>query len=114
MSNKKFNLIKSKFFYKLTSLMATLFMILQLIEFMENKFFINDSVFGSNFYFIAGLHGFHVLIAFLYVRLITNSLIKNLFSKKEKSQSFFCNTYFHFVDIIWVIVFLILYCWSLS
>jgi heme/copper-type cytochrome/quinol oxidase subunit 3 len=45
-----------------TILLATIFTVLQGMEYVEAPFNINDSVFGSCFYMATGFHGFHVFI----------------------------------------------------
>jgi len=46
----------------LTILLATIFTLLQGMEYVEAPFNINDSVFGSCFYMATGFHGFHVFV----------------------------------------------------
>ena len=43
-------------------LLATIFTLIQGMEYIEAPFSINDSVFGSCFYMATGFHGFHVFI----------------------------------------------------
>jgi len=46
----------------LTILLALLFTQLQVYEFRGNGFAISDSVYGTVFYSLTGLHAFHVIV----------------------------------------------------
>jgi cytochrome c oxidase subunit 3 len=70
-----------------TILLATIFTLLQGMEYVEAPFNINDSVFGSCFYMATGFHGFHVFIG-------TCCLV--VFSFTNCLQSFYINTPFWF------------------
>jgi cytochrome c oxidase subunit 3 len=59
---------KSAFFeLSLTLLLAVVFMLLQIFEYVNCPFSINTSVFGSTFFMTTGFHGFHVLIGGIFL-----------------------------------------------
>jgi cytochrome c oxidase subunit 3 len=96
----------------LTVMLGGLFTVLQIMEYKENNFTIADSAFGSVFYMTTGLHGIHVIIGtgFLIIalfQLITYSQIKNHHLLSELAI-----LYWHFVDIVWLAVFVIFYVWD--
>lgn len=69
---------------------AVLFLELQLFEYYAADFYLSDGIFGSVFYMLTGLHGFHVLLgtgmlAVCYAKL---SYYTNGFSYPEMPQLF--------------------------
>lgn len=93
----------------LTIVLALLFTSLQYLEYNNSDFTLSDSVFGSCFYFSTGFHGLHVLIgtAFLAVglwRLWAYHITKNHHLGLQAGI-----LYWHFVDIVWVVLLLSIY-----
>lgn len=93
----------------ITLLLGTLFIILQLKEFLYSYFSLSDSLMGSIYYFTTGLHGFHVLLGSVSLFLIFCSLLFNesFFFIEFSSSLFLSSFYWHFVDFIWFIVFIL-------
>jgi len=56
--------LKGLFF---TVLLATLFTLLQCIEYLVSSFTISDGIYGSCFYFGTGFHGLHVIIGTVFI-----------------------------------------------
>lgn len=98
-----------------TQLLGLLFLGLQLFEYKAAPFTITDSVYGSIFYMLTGLHGSHVFIGFLLL-VVDFLLIRNpLFWIPHISSHVFITFsvwYWHFVDIIWIFVFSLVYVWG--
>ena len=96
----------------LTVKLALVFTALQGIEYSLSSFTISDGTFGSCFYFGTGFHGLHVIIgtAFLAVglwRLLAYHLTENHHLGLESGI-----LYWHFVDIVWLILFISIYYWG--
>ena len=96
-----------------TFAMGALFVIGQIYEYAnavsEGIGFQSDA-FGSVFYLTTGFHGLHVtggLIAFLFVigRIFA---VKN-FSHKEATSAIVVSYYWHFVDVVWLGLFAVIY-----
>jgi cytochrome c oxidase subunit 3 len=67
--------------------------------------------YGSTFFTLTGFHGLHVFIGVL---LLTTALIKSLFGVFTAENHVFLSLagyYWHFVDVVWVFLFTILYFW---
>ena len=101
-----------EWFY-LTYAMGSVFVIGQIFEYgqlvSEHIGFQSDS-YGSVFYFATGFHGLHVtggLIAFLLV-LGRVFAVKN-FTHKEATTAIVVSYYWHFVDVVWIGLFLVIY-----
>ena len=71
---------------------------------------INSNAYGSVFYMTTGFHGLHViggLIAFLFV--IGRAYGAKRFGHRESTFAVCVSYYWHFVDIVWVALFAIIY-----
>ena len=98
--------------FKLTIFFAILFTLLQLCEYIEAIFSISDGVYGSTFYMATGFHGFHVIIGTIF---ITVSYIRFIFFhfSSEHHIGFEASAwYWHFVDVVWLFLFISIYWWG--
>nr|YP_010693092.1 cytochrome c oxidase subunit III [Dacus eclipsis]WCB98273.1 cytochrome c oxidase subunit 3 [Dacus eclipsis] len=95
-----------------TVLLGVYFTILQAYEYIEAPFTIADSVYGSTFFMATGFHGIHVLIGttFLLVCLIRH--LNNHFSKTHHFGFEAAAWYWHFVDIVWLFLYISIYWWG--
>lgn len=92
-----------------TIFLGFLFLFLQVFEYYESYFNISDSVYSSSFFMLTGLHGSHVLVGCI---LLINSLIlivKGFMSTHHHLLILFSIWYWHFVDIIWIFLYLTIY-----
>lgn len=104
---------KSAIFYLfITIFLGLLFVYFQYFEYFNSLFSISDSVFGSNFFLITGFHGIHVIIGVIFLIVTFLRLIFNHFYFNHFLGFNFSSIYYHFVDVIWIFVFAILYCWG--
>jgi len=102
---------KNEIAFSLTILLAILFTFLQLYEYKHATFSINDSVFGSCFYMTTGFHGFHVLVGTIFIYVTFYRYISQHFSKNRHLGFEICAWYWHFVDVVWLFLFICLYWW---
>jgi cytochrome c oxidase subunit 3 len=54
-------------YFILTTFLASLFMLVQVFEYVNLPFSINDGVFGSTFFMATGFHGFHVAVGSIFL-----------------------------------------------
>nr|YP_009492422.1 cytochrome c oxidase subunit III [Dorysthenes paradoxus]AWI69839.1 cytochrome c oxidase subunit III [Dorysthenes paradoxus] len=96
----------------LTVLLGTYFTILQAYEYIEAPFTIADSAYGSSFFVATGFHGIHVIIGttFLAVCLIRHLL--NHFSSIHHFGFEAAAWYWHFVDVVWLFLYISIYWWG--
>jgi len=92
--------------------LGVLFTICQIAEYMNAEFSINDGIYGSIFYLATGFHGLHVLIG-------TTALIVCLvrhwryhFCVEHHLGFEFSLWYWHFVDVIRIFLYLVIYIWG--
>jgi len=95
-----------------TIVLALIFTGLQYYEYSESGFTISDSVYGSAFYASTGLHGLHVIVGtiFLLVGLfrIINYQLTNTHHQGYEAGIL----YWHFVDVVWLFLFISVYYWG--
>lgn len=97
-------------FLALTIVLGAVFSFYQYLEYTDAAFTFSDSIFGSTFYLATGFHGFHVIVGFVYLTVC-------LFSLKDASASRstaldLAVLYWHFVDIVWVFLLVLIYVWG--
>ena len=95
-----------------TIFLGLLFLCFQGWEYFASSFTISDSAFGSSFYLATGFHGLHVLVGSLLLFL---SLLRLRFGHFSSSRHLGLEAsiwYWHFVDVIWLLLFLIIYVWG--
>jgi len=95
----------------ITASLGITFLICQLFEYFNLPFGLTDNLFASTFYALTGFHGLHVTLGTLMILIISwqtringgRITHKNMFPLEA------VELYWHFVDGIWVILFIILY-----
>jgi len=93
-------------------LLGIIFIVTQGYEFSVADFNITDSVYGSIFYLLTGFHGLHVIIGVIFLSVSLLRSIKNQFFYETHLGFKFSVWYWHFVDIIWILVYLFVYVWG--
>lgn len=84
------------------------FLLMQAFEYKTVNFHINDSSFGSIFYLLTGLHGMHVIVGLIFLGSCYLRLQLQTTSENNLSLHFGA-WYWHFVDIVWLILYLVVY-----
>ena len=114
MALKQNNKKRFNFWLGVTVTLAFIFVILQAVEYYEAYshlgLTLDSGVYGTTFFMLTGFHGMHVLIGgiFLLTQLVRSSGYKH-FSDKEHFGFEAASWYWHFVDVVWVCLFLFVY-----
>jgi len=95
-----------------TLILAILFTFLQILEYINSPFNISDSIYGSIFYMSTGFHGFHVLIGTIALFVSFIRIVLNHFTNKHHFGFESAIWYWHFVDVVWLFLFINVYGWS--
>jgi len=103
---------KSIKFINLTIILSLYFLILQAIEYKQANFTFSDSSFGSSFYIATGFHGLHVIIGILFLIINLLRIKKNHFSFIHHIRFELATWYWHFIDIIWLFLYITFYWWN--
>jgi cytochrome c oxidase subunit 3 len=97
----------------LTYAMGSVFVIGQIFEYanlVAEHITLSSNSYGSAFYITTGFHGLHViggLIAFILV--IGRAFSVKNFTRKEAASAIVVSYYWHFVDVVWIGLFLVIY-----
>nr|QJF46878.1 cytochrome c oxidase subunit III [Marasmia exigua] len=109
MNNNHSQMTQGLFF---TIILGIYFTILQAYEYLEAPFTIADSIYGSTFFMATGFHGLHVMIGtmFLLICLIRHILFH--FSNNHHFGFEAAAWYWHFVDVVWLFLYISIYWWG--
>ena len=108
------SIIKNKlteFFNRInfTLILGIFFLLAQYLEYCDSFITIADGAYPSIFFLTTGFHGFHVIIGFIFLT-VTLVRFKNFhFSSKHHLGFEIAAWYWHFVDVVWLFLFLIFY-----
>nr|YP_009417634.1 cytochrome c oxidase subunit III [Japanagallia spinosa]ARX63984.1 cytochrome c oxidase subunit III [Japanagallia spinosa] len=108
--NKNFSqLIQSMY---ITIILGLYFSLLQFYEYYESPFSISDSIYGSTFFMSTGFHGIHVIIGTMFIMVSTLRINKLHMSDKHHIGFEASAWYWHFVDVVWLFLYLLIYWWG--
>lgn len=96
----------------LTVALATLFTALQGLEYDVAGFSIADGAYGSCFFFATGFHGFHVLVGTIALAVGLVRLFFYHFTSTHHIGLEASILYWHFVDVVWLFLYLAVYWWG--
>lgn len=90
-------------------LLGLIFLIIQVNEYKHLAFSITDTVYGSCFYLLTGFHGFHVMVGMIFLTIQHERLVSWQFSRERHLGYSLAMIYWHFVDIVWIFLFIFVY-----
>ena len=100
----------------ITIVFGLIFLIGQGMEYAElisEKVTISKNVFGSAFFTLTGFHGFHVFIGLIVLTIMAGLIASGKYMTVEYDAFNSTTVYWHFVDAVWVAVFITVYIGSL-
>src|SRR5919202_5886367 len=92
-----------------TFLLGATFLFIQINEYVHIGFAPQDTAQGTIFYGLTGLHGAHVFIGLTLLAMVTIRAFRGHFSAKEHRGVEVPGIYWHFVDVMWIIVYTTVY-----
>jgi cytochrome c oxidase subunit 3 len=92
-----------------TFLLGLTFLTIQINEYVHIGFAPQDHAQGSIFYGLTGLHGAHVFVGLTLLLMATVRAFRGHFSAKEHRGVEIPGIYWHFVDVMWLIVYSAVY-----
>lgn len=96
----------------ITIFYGLLFTSIQRYEYINAGFDITDSIYGSVFYAITGLHGLHVLVGTIFLLICLLRHLRYHFTREHHFGFEAAIWYWHFVDVVWLFLYIAVYCWS--
>jgi cytochrome c oxidase subunit 3 len=96
----------------LTIFLAVIFTSLQVFEYLTTSFSISDSIYGSTFFMATGFHGFHVLIGTCFLSVCLLRVFLGHFTREQHFGFEAAAWYWHFVDVVWLFLFISIYWWG--
>lgn len=85
---------------------------LQAIEYLEASFRIADRVYGSTFFVATGFHGLHVLVGTTFLLVCLIRLSQAQIRARHHFGFEAAAWYWHFVDVVWLFLYIWLYWWG--
>jgi len=96
-----------------TILLGLVFLFGQVREYIhliqEQQIGLSNSLFGTAFYTLTGFHGLHVIIGLVILSILLFMTIAGDFNHAGSPAIATAGIYWHFVDIVWVMVFTVVY-----
>ncbi|MGQ4649615.1 cytochrome c oxidase subunit 3 [Lyngbya aestuarii] len=107
---KKNNLSGLQLWFGITALMGALFLAGQAYEYSHLEFGLTTNVFSSYFYVLTGFHGLHVACGLgLILSVLWRSRKENHYTSEKHFGVEAAEIYWHFVDVIWIVLFTLVY-----
>jgi cytochrome c oxidase subunit 3 len=92
-----------------TFLLGCTFLFIQVNEYVHIGFAPHDHAQGSIFYGLTGLHGAHVFVGLTLLAMVTVRAFRGHFSPEQHRGVEVPGIYWHFVDVMWIIVYTTIY-----
>jgi cytochrome c oxidase subunit 3 len=92
-----------------TALMGMAFLSNQVLEYVQAPFAISSHAYGSIFYLMTGFHGLHVIGGLIFMAAVSAAILGRDSRAPAHSTVEVCAYYWHFVDVVWVAMFLTIY-----
>lgn len=98
-----------------TILLGAVFLFGEMREYsglLHKSISISRNLFGSTYFTLTGFHAIHVTMGVLMLLTITGLIATDKLKEKRHTAFKAVSYYWHFVDIVWVMVFSVVYLWS--
>ncbi|ONF96822.1 cytochrome c oxidase subunit 3 [Sphingomonas jeddahensis] len=96
----------------LTILLGLLFSGIQAYEYMHAPFPFKGNNYGASFFMATGFHGFHVIVGTIFLIVCLMRAYKGDFTPKGHFGFEAAAWYWHFVDVVWLFLFVSIYIWG--
>ena len=96
----------------LTILLGLTFTSIQAYEYVHAPFAFGLNTYGSAFFMATGFHGFHVIIGTIFLIVCLIRAYKGHFTPRQHFGFEAAAWYWHFVDVVWLFLFVVVYVWG--
>jgi len=95
-----------------TALLGSIFLGFQAYEFTHfyhEGLTVTSNLFGSTFFVLTGFHGAHVTIGVFWLLVLWVRTLAGRIGKEDATKVEVAGLYWHFVDIVWIVIFTLIY-----
>ena len=78
-------------------------------EFHHEGLALDTNLFGTTFFVLTGFHGAHVTVGMLILLSLFRCLVTGRIQQKDSLNVELAGLYWHFVDIVWIVIFTLVY-----
>lgn len=96
----------------LTIILGLTFTTLQAVEYADAPFPFAGLNYGSSFFMATGFHGFHVIVGTIFLIICLIRTYKGHFTPQQHFGFEAAAWYWHFVDVVWLFLFIVVYVWG--
>jgi heme/copper-type cytochrome/quinol oxidase subunit 3 len=104
----------------LTWLMATVvfgaiflgFQAYEFTHFVHEGLTLQQNIFGASFYVLTGFHGLHVSVGLIWLLVLWGLVLRGELGQKDALKVEIAGLYWHFVDVVWIAIFTLIYLMS--
>ncbi len=96
----------------LTVALGFIFLCFQVFEYTHTTFGFTEGIYASTFYMATGFHGFHVFVGTVFLAICWLRARKGHFTKENHFGFEAAAWYWHFVDVVWLFLFVAIYWWG--
>ena len=93
----------------LTVALGVLFTIFQAYEYQHAAFGFSGHIYGATFFMATGFHGFHVIVGTVFLLVCLLRALAGHFSSQSHFGFEAAAWYWHFVDVVWLFLFVVIY-----
>jgi heme/copper-type cytochrome/quinol oxidase subunit 3 len=98
-----------------TALLGALFLGFQAYEFTHFYHVglrLDTNLFGSTFFILTGFHGAHVAVGVMWLLILWIDALRGRLTPKDSLKVEISGLYWHFVDVVWIVIFMLIYLMS--
>lgn len=92
--------------------LGAFFLCFQIYEYGHVTFGFTEGIYPSAFFMATGFHGFHVLVGTIFLAVCWFRAMKGHFTKENHFGFEAAAWYWHFVDVVWLFLFVAVYWWG--
>ena len=96
----------------ITIILGAIFSSIQAYEYADAPFHFAGMNFGASFFMATGFHGFHVLIGTIFLAVCLARVYAGHFTDRQHFGFEAAAWYWHFVDVVWLFLFVSIYVWG--
>jgi cytochrome c oxidase subunit 3 len=85
---------------------------MQAYEYSHAAFGFSGNIYGASFFMATGFHGFHVIIGTIFLAVCLMRALKGHFTPEKHVGFEAAAWYWHFVDVVWLFLFAVIYVWG--